>query len=144
MRSTWLIIHFCWRDFSILIPYLHDINNLFLTWNISFSNIPNEDTSNFILLNLKICLCCVEQVSEFFHIDFHHAHFYFKLYAFIWVLNLAEDSSHHSWYDTLQFHIFNVWTLHCESLSWPSLPICKYCSIKSFKNAFRWWKSYFL
>ena len=143
MRSTWLIIHFCARDFSIFITYFHNIDDLFFTRYVSFCYISNENSSQFVLLDLHILLCCVKEISYLFHIDFHHADFDSKFNVLIRILNFGKDSSHHSRHDPLHLYVLDIRTLHCESLPRSCLSICKYRPIESFNDACGWKSSYF-
>jgi len=57
------------------------------------------------------------------------------------VFNSIKYSFDHTWDHSFFINIFNIWSLHCISFSWWSLPISKYSTIKTFKHWVNNWPS---
>ena len=92
-------------------------------------------------MNFKVIFLSIQKILYFFIIYLTHWNFDWEFDIFTWTFNPIENSSYHSGNYALIFDISDVRPHHCECFSWWSLPVCKNCSVESFKNRINYWSS---
>ena len=119
MRPTGVRVHIRFGDCAGRTAFLDHIVDVVFSENFSLSDIINIGATDGVLAlaDFQIVIYGVEEVFDFFHINFQERDLDLKANMLISLLQTAENMAHHPRNNSLHFDVFGIRSHHRVRLS---------------------------